>query len=129
MSSKQRKYSPELKAEVVKSVLDRGLTPAQAARDFGLVAETVRNWVQQARKERSGGTTEQAQSSIDQARLAELERRNAELESENAFLKKRPPSSRRNSGEPALRAHRRGEGELRRDHDVSLAGSVYLGVL
>ena len=88
MSGNQRKYSPELKAEVVKSVLDTGATPAQAARDFGLVAETVRNWIKQARKERSGGVTEQAQSSMDQARLAELERRNAELESENSFLKK-----------------------------------------
>lgn len=73
---------------MVKSVLEGGLSPAQAARDFGLVAETVRNWVKQARKQRSSGATEHAQESIDQARMAELERRNAELESENSFLKK-----------------------------------------
>lgn len=47
-----------------------------------MVAETVRNWVKQARRQRSSGATERARASIGQARLAELERRNAELESE-----------------------------------------------
>lgn len=66
------------------------MTPAQAARDFGLVAETARNWVKQARQQHSSGATEQAQSSIYQARLAELERRNAELDAVALKLNTRP---------------------------------------
>ncbi|MFG1711313.1 transposase [Nonomuraea sp. M3C6] len=61
--------------------------PAQVARDFGLVAETVRNWVK-AEQSKNSGTTEEARAAIDRARLQEMERRVQELEQENAFLKK-----------------------------------------
>ena len=80
------KYSSELRAEVVKAVLDGRRTYAAAARDFGLVAETVRNWVVAEKK--NPGNTAAARESIDRARLEEMERRVRELEQENAFLKK-----------------------------------------
>ncbi len=87
MTKKPAKYSPELRAEVVKAVLDGRRTYAEVARDFGLVAETVRNWVI-AEKKRNPATTEPAREAVDRARMAELERRVGELEQENAFLKK-----------------------------------------
>jgi transposase len=87
MASRSMRYSPELRAEVVKSVLEGGLTPTQAARNFGLVAETVRVWVKRAKEERPG-VTGAARGAVDRARLAELERRVRELEEENAFLVK-----------------------------------------
>ena len=87
MTTKPVKYSPELRAEVVKAVLEGGRTYAAVARDFGLVAETVRNWVR-AEKRKQAGTTEQARQATDRARRAEFERRVKELEQENAFLKK-----------------------------------------
>jgi transposase len=87
LSSKSRKYSPELRAEVVRTVLETGATPAQVARDFGLVAETVRTWVRQE-KEKARGSTPEAREVHDRARIAELERRVRELEDENAFLVK-----------------------------------------
>jgi transposase len=87
VASKPKKYSPELRAEVVKAVLEGGLTPAQAARDFGLVPETVRIWVKRA-KESQFGTTPEARDAAARARVAELERRVQELEQENSFLKK-----------------------------------------
>ncbi|MEU0664283.1 transposase [Streptomyces lavendulocolor] len=87
MSSKSRKYSPELRAEVVKAVLETGATPAKVARDFGLVAETVRSWVRQE-KEKARGSTPGAREASDRARIAELERRVRELEDDNAFLVK-----------------------------------------
>jgi transposase len=62
-------------------------TYADVARDFGLVAETVRNWVI-AEKKRNRGTTDDAREAVDRARIAELERRVRELEQENAFLVK-----------------------------------------
>lgn len=87
MARKPGKYSPELRAEVVAAVIEGGRTYAEVARDFGLVAETVRNWVVTEKKKSLGGGDEAA-GAIDRARTAELERRVRELEQENAFLKK-----------------------------------------
>lgn len=87
MARKPGKYSPELRAEVVAAVIEGGRTYAEAARDFGLVAETVRNWVVSEKKRSLGGGGETA-GAVDRARTAELERRVRELEQENAFLKK-----------------------------------------
>ncbi|QOC92264.1 transposase [Micromonospora craniellae] len=56
MSKKPAKYSPELRAEAVRSVVEGRRTYAEVARDFGLVAETVRNWVI-AEKKRNPGVT------------------------------------------------------------------------
>ncbi|QCX82313.1 Transposase (plasmid) [Streptomyces sp. YIM 121038] len=86
MSRKSRKYSPELRAEVVKAVLETGNSPAKVAHDFGLLAETVRTWVR--REGEIPGNTPDAQEAHDRARIAELERRVRELEDENSFLVK-----------------------------------------
>lgn len=80
-------YPEEFKAEVVKSVLDDGMTPRQAAQAFGVSRETVRNWVM-AEKRRRSGNTEEAREASERARTAAMERRIRELEQENAFLKK-----------------------------------------
>ncbi|GAA0950903.1 transposase [Nonomuraea longicatena] len=82
-----KNYSEEFKGEVVKAVLDERLTIGQAARDFGVSRETVRNWVAKEKRRRSGNT-EQARDSAERARVREMERRLAELEEENALLKK-----------------------------------------
>jgi transposase len=87
VGTKKRQYSPELRVEVVKSVLEDGLTPAQAARNFGLVPETVRTWVKKAREERHESTPA-ARDAGARAELAEKDRRIRELEQENAFLVK-----------------------------------------
>jgi transposase len=84
---KPGQYSAELRAEVVKAVLDGSRRPTEVAREFGLVAETVRTWVKREQQE-NPGTTGPAREAIDRARVATLERRVRELEQENAFLKK-----------------------------------------
>ncbi len=86
MARKPGKYSPELRAEVVAAVIEGRRGYADVARAFGLIAETVRNWVI-AEKKRNPGSGE-AVEAIDRARAAEMERRIRELEQENAFLKK-----------------------------------------
>lgn len=83
MARKQRRYSPELRAEVVSTVLEGGLSYTEAARDFDLVPQTVHNWVAAEKKKRAEERPAEAQS-----RVGELERRVRELEQENAFLKK-----------------------------------------
>lgn len=80
MARRLRKYSPELKAEVVKAVLEGGLSYSEAARDFGLVSQTVHSWVAAEKRKRKEGSTA--------GQVSELERRIRELEQENAFLKK-----------------------------------------
>lgn len=87
MTSKTSKYSPELRAEVVKTVLETGRTYGQVAREFGLIPETVRSWVRRD-KDKARGNTPEAREASDRARIAELERRVRELEEENAFLGK-----------------------------------------
>jgi transposase len=87
MATSSGKYSPELRAEVVRVVLEEGRTYAQAARDFGLIPETVRHWVKAERK-KSSATTGSARDAVDRAQVSEMERRIRELEAENAFLKK-----------------------------------------
>ena len=87
MARKAVQYSAELRAEVVRAVVEGRRTYADVARDFGLVAETVRKWVL-TEKERNPGRTDDAREAIDRAQVAEMERRIRELEQENAFLKK-----------------------------------------
>jgi transposase len=87
LASKTSKYSPELRAEVVKTVLETGRSYAQVARDFGLVPETVRTWVR-GEQDQARGNTPKARESHDRARISELERRVRELEQENSFLVK-----------------------------------------
>ncbi|MEO3876795.1 IS3 family transposase [Nonomuraea sp. B12E4] len=82
-----KNYSEEFKDEVVKAVLDEQSTIGQAAKDFGVSRETVRNWVTKEKRRRSGNT-EPARDAAERARVREMERRIAELEQENAFLKK-----------------------------------------
>ncbi|GAA3521540.1 transposase-like protein [Streptosporangium album] len=82
-----KNYAQEFKDEVVKAVLDDQVTIGQAAKDFGVSRETVRNWVSKEKRRRSGNT-EQARDAAERARIREMERRIAELEQENAFLKK-----------------------------------------
>jgi transposase len=87
VTKKPARYSPELRAEAVKAAIEGRRTYADAARDFGLVAETVRNWVI-AEKKKNPGKTDEAREAVDRARVSEMERRIRELEQENAFLKK-----------------------------------------
>ncbi|WP_329106839.1 transposase [Micromonospora sp. NBC_01699] len=87
MAKKPARYSPELRAEAVKAVIEGQRSYADVARDFGLIAETVRNWVIAEKKKNPGGSDD-AREAIDRVRTAEMERRIRELEQENAFLKK-----------------------------------------
>lgn len=83
MARKPRRYSPELRAEVVKAVLEGGMSYTEAARDFDLIPQTVSNWVAAEKRRKNQGAPAAAEGQV-----ADLERRIRELEQENAFLKK-----------------------------------------
>ncbi len=81
-----KKFSPELKAEAVRAVIDSSRTVASVAREFGIGTETLRSWVNKYRKDHAG--EEPALSEPERAELARLRKEISELRAEQAFLKK-----------------------------------------
>lgn len=84
MARSRRRYSPELRAEAVKAVLNGGLSYTEAAREFDLIPQTVHNWVAAEKKKMNEGQAAVAEP----GQATDMERRIRELEQENAFLKK-----------------------------------------
>ena len=86
MSSRRGKYSPEFKEAAVREVIDKSRPVADVARENGLVAQTLSNWVNAWRVEHAG---DEPQLTLpERARLRELEREVRELRMENEFLGK-----------------------------------------
>ena len=81
------KYSAEFKEQVVLEVVQKSKSIAEVARSYGLVAQTVGNWVAKWRKEHpdpgTDGTTAEEHAEI---RRLKAELREARMEAE--FLKK-----------------------------------------
>lgn len=86
MSGKRGKYSPEFRDAAVREVIDKSRPIAVVARENGLVAQTLGNWVSAWRAGHAGDEPELGLS--ERARLKELEREVRELRMENEFLGK-----------------------------------------
>lgn len=86
MSGKRGKYSPEFRHAAVREVIDKSRPIAVVARENGLVAQTLGNWVSAWRVGHAGDEPELGLS--ERARLKELEREVRELRMENEFLGK-----------------------------------------
>lgn len=84
--SQQPKYSPEFRDACVQEVIKNSRPITQVARENGVVAQTLSNWVAAYRKEHAGEEPELTLS--ERARLKQLERENRELRMENEFLGK-----------------------------------------
>jgi transposase len=72
-----RKYSPELKAEAVKMVVEQGLTQKEAGRRLSIPKGNIGNWVSTAK-------ATVAKSSPGEQSMGELARENARLRKELA---------------------------------------------
>jgi len=70
----------------VKLVIETSRPIAQVAKEFGINAGTLGNWVNAYRREHAGEEPPLVVS--ERVELAELRRRARELEQENLFLKK-----------------------------------------
>lgn len=81
-----QKFSPEFKDEVVRAVLDSSRTLAAVAREYGVGAETLRNWVRKYRRDHAGDIPEIAGD--ERAELERLRKENRELRMEKEFLGK-----------------------------------------
>ena len=88
MSLPRQKFSREFKATVVKEVIERSRPIAEVAREHGIVAQTLGNWVNAYRVEHPDARPEPELSVSERKKLQELEKEVRELRMENEFLGK-----------------------------------------
>jgi len=86
VSSRRKKFSPEFREAAVREVIEKSRPVAVVARENGLVAQTLGNWVSAWRIEHVDD--EPVLTLSERARLKELEREVRELRMENEFLGK-----------------------------------------
>ena len=82
----RRRFDDDFKAQAVRLVLDEGKSISGTARDLDLSATALRNWVEQTRADRSGGTT--GLTTAEREELTRLRKENRELRTEREILKK-----------------------------------------
>ena len=88
MSASRRRFSQEFKDELCREVISTSKTIKAVADEYGVGAETLRNWLKKYRTAHAPETDQGAFTLDERARLAELERENRELKAEAAFLRK-----------------------------------------
>ena len=86
MRRDRRSFTDEFKAGAVHLVLDEAKSVARVARELDLTESALRNWVEQAKADRSGGKT--GLTSEERAELTRLRKENRELRMEREILKK-----------------------------------------
>jgi transposase len=84
-SRKPRVYPPEFRHQLIELVR-AGRTPEELAREFEPSGQTIRNWVQQAERDRGARTD--GLTTIEPEELARLRRENRRLKLERDILSK-----------------------------------------
>ena len=82
----RRKFSEEFKQQAARLVLDQDKSMAEVARELDVVPTALRDWVERARADRSGGKT--GLTTAEREELARLRKENRELRTDREILKK-----------------------------------------
>jgi transposase len=82
----RRSFTEEFKTGAVRLVLDEGKTVGAAARDLDLTESSLRNWVEQARANRTHGKT--GLTTAEREELARLRKELRIVQEEREILKK-----------------------------------------
>jgi len=81
----RRQFDDDFKAQAIRLVLDEGKSVGAVARDLDLTESALRQWVERARADRTGGRTGLTTAERDE--LAKLRNENRELRMERDILK------------------------------------------
>ena len=82
----RRRFTDEFRQQAVRLVVDEGKSVTAVARELDLVASALRNWVKQARADRSKGRT--GLTSAEREELVRLRKALRVAEEERDILKK-----------------------------------------
>jgi transposase len=82
----RRQFSEEFRAQAVRLVLDEGKSVGTVARELDLTASALRQWVERARADRSGGKS--GLTTGEREELTRLRKENRILQEERDILKK-----------------------------------------
>ena len=84
----RRTFTREFKVEAVKLIQERGVTMAQAARDWGVQGSGLRRWVQESAADAAQAFPGQGQMNPEPAELARLRREVLKLKAERDIFNK-----------------------------------------
>ena len=82
----RRRFDDEFKAQAARLVLDEGKSVGSVARDLDLTETALREWVNRARADRTGGKT--GLTTAEREELARLRKENRILREEREILRK-----------------------------------------
>jgi transposase len=83
---RRRQFTEEFRAQAVRLVLDEGKTVGAVARELDLTASALRQWVERARADRTGGKT--GLTTAEREELARLRKELRIVQEERDILKK-----------------------------------------
>ena len=84
----KRQYTKEFKLGAVKLVVDRGMSPSEAAKDLGVSYYTLKNWVNAFKKNKENSFPRKGNLLPDDQRIRDLEKKLKRAEMERDLLKK-----------------------------------------
>jgi transposase len=84
----RKRYAREFKLEAVKLVKDRGVTVAEAARDLGVHANVLREWIRAFAADPEQAFPGHGQMKPEQLEMERLRREVVKLKAERDILKK-----------------------------------------
>lgn len=88
MKKQRRTFNAAFKLQVVRMIVDQGLSVSQVCQDMDLGETAVRRWINQYDAEKQGQPGIGKPLTAEQQRIRQLEAENRQLKQDNDILKK-----------------------------------------